>query len=139
MLVDSTPVRCEYCDDLYTRNSSTQRFCGAKCRQAAHVERNFHRYHVPGITLGARGAIGELLICADLLARGYEVFRAVSQSCSCDLIAMRESVLLRVEEVKTVSLNVDGTPHKSSADPSKYDVLALLLPGPKIVYEGLPE
>lgn len=46
---------------------------------------------------GVRGAISELLVAADLLERGYEVFRAVSQSCSCDLVATKPNVFLSIE------------------------------------------
>ncbi len=34
---------------------------------------------------------------ADLIKKGYEVFRALSPSCSCDLIAKKGSKILRIE------------------------------------------
>ena len=37
---------------------------------------------------GTVGAMSELVASVDLLSRGYEVFRAVSSACSCDLIAL---------------------------------------------------
>jgi hypothetical protein len=43
------------------------------------------------------GAMTELLICADLIRRGYDVFRAVSPACYCDIIARKEEVTLNVE------------------------------------------
>ena len=44
------------------------------------------------------GAIGELRVCADLLERGYEVFRALDQARhSCDLIALKGNLILRIE------------------------------------------
>ena len=51
------------------------------------------------------GAMNELKICYDLLRRGFEVFRSVSPTCSCDLITMKGGKIIRVE-VKTC--------HKSS-------------------------
>lgn len=45
----------------------------------------------------SRGALAELLVAADLMARGYEVFRAVSPSASCDLTALKDGLSLRVE------------------------------------------
>lgn len=63
-----------------------------------------------GLSIGTTGAIGELRVSVDLLIKGYEVFRAVSHSCSCDLIAIKQSRALRIE-VRTTSYRKDGTPH----------------------------
>jgi serine/threonine protein kinase len=46
---------------------------------------------------GAAGAISKLLIAADLLKRGYAVFRALSPSCPCDLAILHNGQLLAVE------------------------------------------
>ena len=64
-------------------------------------------------------------MAADLLRRGWEVFRAVSPACSCDLIIHRAGVLLRVE-VRTMNYYAKGDRWYVSAgsDPSRYDVLA---------------
>lgn len=37
------------------------------------------------------GACGELLICADLIPRGLDVFRSVSPSAKCDLVAIHRA------------------------------------------------
>lgn len=50
-------------------------------------------YRAPSTT----GAISELRVCADLLIKGYEVFRAVSPDASCDLIVMKRGVITRVQ------------------------------------------
>lgn len=44
-----------------------------------------------------KGALAELAVSADLLSRGFEVFKAVSGSASCDLIAMAEGQCFRVQ------------------------------------------
>ena len=49
------------------------------------------------LSTGTKGALSELLVAADLMAKGYEVFRALSPSCSCDLIANNGKGLLRIE------------------------------------------
>lgn len=46
------------------------------------------------------GTLSELVISADLLARGYHVFRAVSPACPFDLVIYKNGRLQRVE-VKT--------------------------------------
>lgn len=76
------------------------------------------------------GAASELLVAADLLLRGWDVFRAVSGACPCDLIIMRGSVLRRVE-VKTAVATAAGTfpafPGGIYSD--RHDVLALVSDG----------
>lgn len=52
------------------------------------------------VTAANRGAMTELMVCVDLMARGIPVFRAVAPNCPCDLIAQVAGRLLRVE-VKT--------------------------------------
>ena len=47
-----------------------------------------------------KGEIGELKVAADLLKRGYEVFKPVSQNCPCDLVAQD----LKVDEFHTVQV-----------------------------------
>lgn len=43
----------------------------------------------------------------DLLFRGYEVFRSVSPSCSCDLAILKDGRLLKVE-VRTGKYSTGG-------------------------------
>lgn len=66
---------------------------------------------------GATGARSELLVCADLIRLGYEVFRAVSPQCSCDLMILRKGIPERVE-VRTGRRTRTGASCKSycSAD-----------------------
>lgn len=45
-----------------------------------------------------------MLACVDLLRRGYGVFRAISPQCACDVVAMHEGRLWRVE-VRTARVN----------------------------------
>ena len=46
---------------------------------------------------GITGAIGELRVAAHFLEKGWEVFRSLSSTCSCDLIIMRGKRKQRVE------------------------------------------
>ena len=46
---------------------------------------------------GSVGASAELFVCQDLLLKGFEVFRAVSPSTSCDLILKIDKKLYRLE------------------------------------------
>jgi hypothetical protein len=77
---------------------------------------------------GVTGAISELIVCADLLRRGFAVFRAVAQSCPCDIAVLKEGKVLRIE-VTTGTLSPMGklmfAPHNSE----NYDVLAIVVNG----------
>jgi hypothetical protein len=69
-----------------------------------HASRTTSPEQRSGKLCGINGAISELMVCTDLLARGNQVFRAVCPTADCDLIAQSpDGELLRVE-VKTVSV-----------------------------------
>lgn len=85
------------------------------------------------LAAGTVGAISELRAAADLLSKGYEVFRALSPSCSCDLAILRNSHIIRVE-VRTGQLGKNGIVPKGQMNQMhRADILALVLPD-KIVY-----
>jgi Holliday junction resolvase len=82
------------------------------------------------ISTGKTGAISELLVCANLLEKGYEVFRSVSQDCSCDLLAMKDNKILKIE-VKTVAINKNGSLNYGIAKKNinRFDILANVVDG----------
>src|SRR5208337_2252007 len=51
----------------------------------------------PNLCRATIGAVSELEVAADLMRREFEVFRALSPAASCDLIAIREGRILRIE------------------------------------------
>lgn len=81
--------------------------------------------------LGLSGAIAELVACNALLARGFHVFRALSNSAPYDLVADINGELFRVE-VKSVRAKASGEltySAKNALDPRKYDILAQVVAG----------
>lgn len=86
----------------------------------------------PGVSTGTVEAISELRVSVDLLAKGYEVFRALSPSCSCDLTVMKNGELLRIE-VRTAYRGKSNN-IITSRSRFKADHFALVLPS-EIVYE----
>lgn len=110
-------------------------FCSAKC--AVNNEKNKYRKNNPasGLSTGKTGAISEMLVCADLLKNGYDVFRAVSQSCSCDIAILSGKTLLTVE-VRSAKRTSTGAPmypkHRIRAD-----VVALVFSDSSIKYEPI--
>lgn len=110
------PVRkqkaCDDCRDRLARQKAQQR-TGTSL--------------APGVESGAVGAIAELIVSADLLRRRYEVFRAVSPTASCDLLAIRGDRTLRVE-VRAGRTRADGrviAPYDAT-DFGRQDLLAVV-------------
>lgn len=76
---------------------------------------------------GDTGAVAEMLVCVDLLRRGYAIFRAVSPQCPCDLIAMAGGRCWRVE-VRTGRLNPPtGRVGVSVRETDHFDILAVVV------------
>jgi hypothetical protein len=107
--------------------------CAAKRYYSATIETGRHRP-----STSTTGAIGELVAGADLLRRGYEVFRGLSPACSCDLIASKGGRRpLRVEvrtgwrNAKTGTLSYSKRP----ADDNKCDHYCVVVNyGEEVIY-----
>lgn len=88
----------------------------------------------PGRFRGSMGALSELLVCADLLTKGLECFKAVSPQSSCDLLCITPSGIVRVE-VKTEVLHRSGKGFCDVAhNEGNFDVLALVHRDGRITY-----
>ena len=59
-------------------------------------------------TRGNKGAYGELLVCADLLKKGYSVFRAIGPNSPIDIIALKDGKIEMID-VKSGTKNINGT------------------------------
>lgn len=78
--------------------------------------------HVPrnGYYSTQMGVRSELLVCIDLIEKGFEVFRAMSNN-SCDLIALKNGRCFRLE-VKTSKFG----PQAVAFDPHNNDSLVIV-------------
>jgi hypothetical protein len=89
-----------------------------------------------------------MVAAVDLMKRGYEVFRALSPACSCDLIALAGGRSLRIE-VRTgirspvsgrVSFPRNGGTVTKNRTPGDLDHYAVVVAGEVALYEPpLPE
>ena len=105
-----------------------QLYCSQKClNENFGIKRNWE-----GISTGTVGAIQELRVSVDLLSKGYEVFRALSPSCSCDLLVKKNNKFFSIE-VRTAYQNKAGRIVTVRTN-IKAEYLALALPS-KIIYE----
>jgi len=90
-------VLCKTCGVAFETARLLQKFCSRKCLTTDRNSQFKSLQQYPGIPPGTVGAIGELVVAADLLQRGYEVFRSLSPSASCDLAILKDGQLLRIE------------------------------------------
>lgn len=115
-----------------------RKYCSYECRQAYARKRYLERNPpiLRGKTSATTGAISELRVAVDLLAKGYDVFRALSPSCPCDLAILKDGKLVKME-VRTSFISVSGKPYKTidhRDDTNNIDIYAWVLPD-RIIYE----
>lgn len=132
-VVCQTPIR-----NLRRRHGAM--FCQAECSRE-HARRQFQILNPSTsvkLSTVTTGAAHELFVAADLMFRGYAVFRALSGSCECDLaILTSDRRLLRVE-VTTGYYTQTGkiVSPKNEQDGLKFDVLAIVVKTDrKIIYQ----
>lgn len=103
---DSTPSRiCVVCSDPFT-GPANKKYCGRDCAAMASRE----RAGIPdrNLSAGTVGALHEMVVAVDLMRRGWHVFRALSPSCPCDLVAFTpDGAPVRIE-VRTSHRNSMG-------------------------------
>lgn len=90
--------KCIKCAVNY-KGVHNQLYCPA-CRKTVYVVGG----EFPELSTSTVGAIQELRVAVDLMRKGYDVFRALSPSASCDLFFIKEGKGHRVE-VRTGYLN----------------------------------
>lgn len=97
-------------------------------------ERAYASAFMPKKSVGTRA---ELLVCCDLLVKGYEVFRNVSPHGTCDLVALKSDNIFRIE-VKSGNVRSSGRiSHAPAYYKGHFEVLAVVLPDGKILYNSL--
>ena len=117
---------CKYCHKPIPeeRQRRHAKFCSNRCSQLFQHAKYKILNEYTGLPTGTVGAMNELKVSIDLLRKGYEVFRALSPACSCDLAILKKNKLLRIE-VKTGFF----TPNKKINFPKniKADSVALVI------------
>lgn len=87
------------------------------------------------LTNSDHGALNELRVSIDLMAKGYKLFRALNPNSPFDLVAYKEDKLYRIE-VRTGVFKKDGTLGYRKKDRDKTDIYAWVMPN-TIIYEPL--
>ena len=104
--------------------------CYGKNQRKLYCDKNIYSNKIPS---GTVGAIHELIVCCDLMRKGFDVYRSLSQSCPCDLAVVKDGKLLRIE-VTTAHKSSTGKNLHPSKDTDNFDILALAFHDGKIEY-----
>jgi hypothetical protein len=131
-------LECEHCSAYIPHNrakleGANKRFCSLRCARAfglSNAELTFLTTNRPYMSTGNTGAISELVVCTDLLQKGYDVFRALSPSSACDLVALKNGQCYRVEVKTRPHLNLTVTRRQKGLQ----DVMAVVSHKGEIAY-----
>lgn len=129
--------KCKGCGGLIpiTRSKQAQ-YCDSNCCRESDRQRYRAANPKPRLSPGVTGARHELLVCADLMGKGFEVFRAVAPH-TCDLAILQGKILYRVE-VTTAYIRTAQTGKQTLYHPRKnsdqFDILARILMDGTITY-----
>jgi len=125
---------CVYCGKALPLNR--WRYCNDTCKSSYLSVRYREQNPFSGQSTSTTGAISELRVAVDLMSKGYNVFRALSPSCPCDLAILKDGQLLKIE-VRTTYRTASGKIYRSVMgrdNPLNIDHYAWVL-SDKIVYE----
>lgn len=124
---------CKFCQEPFSGRPAL--FCSPSCKKQhrAHQYAEANRFVGSKVPTGTTGAIHEILVAADLMRRGYHVFRAMSPASPCDLAILGDGRLVRVE-VTTGHRSVRGNLTHPPKKPGTHDLLAIVEKDGKITY-----
>lgn len=121
-------IKCVMCSKSFISSHKEKKCCGDVCIKKRNIEIT-GRYSDKTITSSTMGAISELEISNDLLKKGYAVFRALSPSCFCDLIAIKDNKILKIE-VRTGYKGINNHitfPYNIYKDSNKSDIFGIYI------------
>lgn len=87
---------CLNCGAALLRKKTTK-YCTARCRVLYHNRVNIEKTPLVGIGTASVGAIAEYMVCIDLLKKGFDVFKSISPASNCDILALKEGRVLKLE------------------------------------------
>jgi hypothetical protein len=123
--------KCWRCGkEIDSKKQKTAKFCSSRCGSFRHWESTRSDSRAKGANLGAES---ELFVSADLLHKGFEVYRNVSPWGSSDLVIKLGSLLFTIE-VRTGYLKKTGEP-TTSKERMKSGILAIVVNGSRVVYK----
>ena len=88
---------CEECSKEFITNIPNKKTCNEYCYRERFKKLSGRSINDIRVSPGTTGAIAELAVSADLMKKGYAVFRALSPACFCDVIAIKDEKVLKIE------------------------------------------
>lgn len=91
---------CVVCKKQFFASTARHMYCNKRCSNSVINKKataQFIRANTSPISGHTKGAIQELRIAIDLMNKGFHVFRSLSPSCPCDLVAMKDGISHLVE------------------------------------------
>lgn len=89
-------LKCKLCGKNYQSFYENKLTCSDECKKRK-FSIDTGRLTDTSICSGTVGAISEMEVCAELMRKGYAVFRSLSPSCFCDAIAVKGEKILKIE------------------------------------------
>ena len=122
---------CRQCGEKlpYSKTRFNAKYCSSGCRLEKAKEKYRKANKRPKISNGSRGATSELKVTVDLLEKGWSVFRSVNQHAPCDLVAVKEKAVIRIEVKTGFYFGPEGEVCKvghSKVNEENFDVLAVV-------------
>ena len=122
------------------RRARGAKYCSLECRREAYKvkyreansESRFQEEVV--LTPNERAAMCELLVAADLMRHGFQVFRALSPGAACNLVAMKAGQVHKVR-VKAALRSPTGKLMFPKTTDDEPDIFALVERSGVIYYE----
>lgn len=123
-------IRCSYCKKEFESKIGNNKFCSRSCRNNGATLNTVKYHRSDKLDNSSIGAASEMIVCANLLFKGFEVFKAISPSATWDLIAIKPEQPIAIKlQIKTVNRYVSNdkvsTPGTNALN---YDCLVVVIP-----------
>lgn len=109
---------CIGCHVAFKTHISSKVYCSPRCVNNYYKKRSREANNFINLSRGTIGALAELMACVDLMRNGYEVFRAMSPSSDCDVIAIKDGITHKIE-VRSANYFISKTGDKKMHYPKK--------------------
>ncbi len=123
-----TEIKCSQCGKSFSQRNKNHRYCSESCQHSVYKARN-ESGHETLLGKSDVGTLSELIAAADLMERGYFVFRALSSAAPFDLLAVKEGRSVRVEVRTASKQNGKFYCPKYARDVGRSDVYAAVFRG----------
>ena len=102
-------LKCFVCQKEFSACQPNQKVCSSECRKKHSLKYWHFNDEYKHLTSSTVGAIAEIVVAIDLMKKGFSVFRGLSPSCYCDLIAVETKTKKKLElEVRTGRRSFSG-------------------------------